>query len=85
MAQINIRPSVRPASGHYLDYHAEWLYCLNNAASYFDMAHTAIRGHAFIGVLNEWMDADRVSPQVAAEYIKEVNQHTWDKWTTFMN
>jgi hypothetical protein len=60
----------------YLDYYQEWVNALEKANNYIDMKDVCVKGAAFIGILNELMDADMICSSLALDYITEVNQLT---------
>lgn len=70
---------------HYLDYYADWSRALQNASQLTDMKDVDIKASAFISIINELWDADRISIELVSKYINEVNQLTWKKYITFYN
>jgi hypothetical protein len=70
---------------HYLEYYSDWSLALFNSKQLSDMRDVEIKASAFIGIINELWDADRISIELVSQYIEEVNNLTWKKFIVFNN
>ena len=75
---------------HYLDYYCEWSLAMdkvkqNPGATWMCMRDAYIKGDAFTCIMHELLDADRISSELAAQYITEVHSETKTLENTFLN
>jgi hypothetical protein len=80
MQKITLNPNT-----HYLDYYSDWSIALINANTYLAMNKVHIMATAFIGIINELLDAKNISIELHTSYSTEVNEMTTNKLNTFLN